>query len=183
MDPNSIVDSLVRAHCSQHIIISSNVIRYDEVAVVSFRHYRACRRFFHFFAPLNHNPITARCAVMSPNLRPASAPSDLRNDSVEPEKAPSHQRAFKQWASTRGTRPDTQTPHTGITLSEPTGSKQGPSHERSPSASQSSQALDEAIGVSPPNRALSGLNEAEPWKRKTLLTLGTVVNSYPRRNY
>jgi len=112
---------------------------------------------------------------MSPSPRPVSAPSDLRNAQVEPDNAANYQRAFGLWASTRGRRPELQLPQKSPTTVQLQDENLGSNDEGISPASQSTQHAQETADGSTANHALSKTKKADPWKRKTLLTLGAVA--------
>lgn len=109
---------------------------------------------------------------MSPSPRPVSAPSDLRNAQLEPDNAANYQRAFGPWASIRGRRPELQLPQATVQLQDenPVSNDEGISP-----ASQTTQHAQETADGSTANHALSKTKKDDPWKRKTLLTLGAVA--------
>jgi len=112
---------------------------------------------------------------MSPSPRPASAPSNLRNASVEPDNAANYPRAFGQWTSTRGRRPEFHLPQRSPTTVQLQDENLGPDEEGISPASQSIQHAQETADGSAANHVLSNPNRVDPWKEKTLLTSGTVV--------
>lgn len=106
------------------------------------------------------------------NPRPASAPSDSRNGSVEPNLAASYHGDFRQWTSTRGRRSDLQSSETNTSF-QLRDENQQRNNQRLPIASQPPQDSDGAADGSAANHVSSKFNGTEPWRRKTLLTLGT----------
>lgn len=112
---------------------------------------------------------------MSPSPRPVSAPSDLRNAQVEPDNAANHQPAFGLWPSTRGRRPELQLPQKSPTTVQLQDENPGSNDEEISPASQSTQHAPETADGSTANHAFSETKKADPWKRKTLLTLGAVA--------
>ena len=121
---------------------------------------------------------------MSSSRRPASAPSDLQNNTSEPNNDNDHhQGASRQWASTRGKRPELQKPQTGTSTLYVKEKNSRRSRERLPTAPLSPHDPAGPANSAPANQTSSSSHEANPWKRKTLLTLGILFRDSTCRGY
>lgn len=110
---------------------------------------------------------------MSPGPRPASAPSDLGKPLVKSENgASSYQHTIGQSESIRGRRPELQIPQKRPPTVQVRDERQQTTGDTISPASQPSRYIDEAANGSAAHDSPSEAQKVDPWKRKTLLTLG-----------
>lgn len=112
---------------------------------------------------------------MSPSPRPVSAPSDLRKAQIEQDNAANFQRTFPPWTSTRGRRPELRSPQESPATVQIQLGNSGSNDEGISPTSQSTYHAQESTDGSTANHASPTTDRANPWEKKTLLTLGTVV--------
>ena len=121
---------------------------------------------------------------MSPSRRPSSAPSPSQNSPTESKNtARSPQHTIGQWAPERGTQTEVETSRLGPPTSQAEKDSRQVNEDKILPASEKAPHANEAADSPAANNLILESSKVDPWKRKTLLTLGTyTINPMRARN-